>query len=34
MTRFAILKRTEMNAEQGALYDDIEKEGGRLGGPY
>lgn len=34
MTRFAILDRADMNAEQGKVYDDIEKEGGRLGGPY
>jgi 4-carboxymuconolactone decarboxylase len=34
VTRFAILSRAEMNAEQGEVYDDIEKEGGRLGGPY
>ncbi len=34
MTRFAIVKREQMDAEQGRVYDDIEKEGGRLGGPY
>ncbi len=34
MTRIAILKRDEMNPEQGKLYDDVKAEGGPLGGPY
>jgi len=34
MTRIAILKRADMNAEQGRVYDDVEKAGGPLGGPY
>lgn len=34
MTRYTVLKRPDMDAEQGKLYDDIEREGGRLGGPY
>jgi 4-carboxymuconolactone decarboxylase len=34
MTRIAILKRAEMNEEQGRVYDDVEKAGGPLGGPY
>lgn len=34
MTRIAILKREEMNPEQGQLWDDIKKEGGPLGGPH
>ena len=34
MTRIAILKREEMNDDQGRVYDEIEAAGGPLGGPY
>lgn len=34
MTRIAILKREEMNPEQGKVFDDVKAEGGPLGGPY
>lgn len=34
MTRIAILKRDDMNDEQGQVYDDIDAAGGPLGGPY
>jgi 4-carboxymuconolactone decarboxylase len=34
MTRISIIKRPEMNDEQGRVYDDVEKAGGPLGGPY
>lgn len=34
MTRIAVMKREEMNAEQGKLFDDVKAEGGPLGGPY
>lgn len=34
MTRIAVLKREEMDAEQGKLFDDVKAEGGPLGGPY
>ena len=34
MTRVAVLKREEMNQEQGDLFDTVKKEGGPLGGPY
>ena len=34
MTRIAILKREEMNEEQGAVYDDAKAAGRPLGGPY
>lgn len=34
MTRIKILKRDEMNAEQGRVYDETEKAGGPTGGPY
>ncbi len=34
MTRVAILKREQMNAEQGKVFDDVKAEGGPLGGPY
>jgi len=34
MTRIAIIKRPDMNAEQAHVYDDVEKAGGPLGGPY
>ncbi len=34
MTRIAVLKREEMNAEQGKVFDDVKAEGGPVGGPY
>lgn len=34
MTRIDILKRADMNQEQGRVYDEVEAEGGPLGGPY
>jgi len=34
VTRISIIKRPEMNAEQGRVYDEIEKAGGPVGGPY
>ncbi|MGE3643107.1 MAG: carboxymuconolactone decarboxylase family protein [Beijerinckiaceae bacterium] len=34
MTRIAVLKREDMNAEQGKVFDDVKSEGGPLGGPY
>lgn len=34
MTRFAIIERADMNEEQARIYDDVEAEGGPLGGPY
>ncbi len=34
MTRIQVLKREEMNAEQGKVFDDVKAEGGPLGGPY
>ena len=34
MTRIAILKREDMNAAQGKVFDDVTKEGGPTGGPY
>ncbi len=34
MTRIRILNRGEMNEEQGHVYDEVEKAGGPLGGPY
>ncbi len=34
MTRIRVLKRPEMNAEQGRVYDEAEAAGGPLGGPY
>lgn len=34
MTRIAILKREEMNAEQGRVYDAAEAAGSPTGGPY
>ena len=34
MTRIPALKREEMNEAQLEIFDDIEKRGGRLGGPY
>jgi 4-carboxymuconolactone decarboxylase len=34
MTRIAILKREQMNAEQGKVFDDAKASGGPTGGPY
>jgi 4-carboxymuconolactone decarboxylase len=34
MTRIPVLKRGDMNAEQGKLFDDVKAEGGPVGGPY
>lgn len=34
MTRIAVLKREEMSAEQGKVFDDVKGEGGPVGGPY
>ena len=34
MTRIAILKREQIDPEQGKLWDDIKTEGGPLGGPH
>ncbi|CAN0425593.1 unnamed protein product [Phaeothamnion confervicola] len=34
MTRIAVLKREDMTAEQGKLFDDVKTEGGPVGGPY
>lgn len=34
MTRITVLKREEMNAEQGKVYDDARAAGGPVGGPY
>ena len=34
MTRIAILKRDDMNEDQGRIYDAVEAEGGPLGGPF
>ena len=34
MTRITILKREEMTAEQGKVYDEVKAKGGPLGGPY
>ncbi|MGE3712195.1 MAG: hypothetical protein AB7G35_21320, partial [Hyphomicrobiaceae bacterium] len=34
MTRIAILKRDQMDAEQGKVFDDVKAAGGPLGGPY
>ena len=34
MTRIAVLKRDEMDAEQGKVFDEVKVEGGPLGGPY
>jgi len=34
VTRIAVLKRADMNAEQGAVYDAAEKAGNPTGGPY
>ena len=34
MTRFKVLKREELNDEQRRVYEEVEKAGGPLGGPY
>lgn len=34
MTRIDIIKRADMNEDQGRVYDDVEAEGGPLAGPY
>ena len=34
MTCITILKRADMDAEQGKVFDDVTKEGGPTGGPY
>jgi 4-carboxymuconolactone decarboxylase len=34
MTRISIIKREAMNADQARVYDEVEKAGGPLGGPY
>ncbi len=34
MTRINVLKREEMNAEQGRVYDEVKAAGGPVGGPY
>lgn len=34
MTRIAILKREQMDAEQGKVFDDAKAAGGPVGGPY
>ncbi|MGE3877125.1 MAG: carboxymuconolactone decarboxylase family protein [Parvibaculaceae bacterium] len=34
MTRIAILKREQMDAEQGKVFDDVKEAGGPVGGPY
>lgn len=34
MTRIRILKRDDMNEEQGRIHDEVQAEGGPLGGPY
>lgn len=34
MTRIRVLKRSELNAEQGQVYDDAERAGNPVGGPY
>lgn len=34
MTRIRILKREEMNAEQGRVYDEAKAAGAPVGGPY
>ncbi|MDB5405232.1 MAG: carboxymuconolactone decarboxylase [Rhodospirillales bacterium] len=34
MTRIGIIKRDDMNAEQGRVYDAAQAAGGPLGGPY
>jgi 4-carboxymuconolactone decarboxylase len=34
MTRISILDRSDMNDEQGQLFDEVKSAGGPLGGPY
>jgi 4-carboxymuconolactone decarboxylase len=34
MTRFTVLTREELDAEQRKVYEEVEKAGGPLGGPY
>jgi 4-carboxymuconolactone decarboxylase len=34
MSRIAIIKRPDMNAEQARVYDAAEKSGGPVGGPF
>ncbi|MDH3739065.1 MAG: carboxymuconolactone decarboxylase family protein [Alphaproteobacteria bacterium] len=34
MTRIEILKREDMNAAQGEVYDEAQANGGPVGGPY
>lgn len=34
MTRISILKREQMDAEQGQVFDEVKAAGGPLGGPY
>ena len=34
MTRITVLKREEMNAEQGKVFDEAKAAGGPVGGPY
>jgi 4-carboxymuconolactone decarboxylase len=34
VTRIRILNRTDMNAEQGRVYDEVKAAGGPVGGPY
>ena len=34
MTRIAVLKREQMDAEQGKVFDEVKAAGGPLGGPY
>ena len=34
MTRITIIKREEMNAEQGKVFDEAKAAGGPVGGPY
>jgi hypothetical protein len=34
MTRIAILKREEMNTEQGRVYDEAKAANQPVGGPY
>ena len=34
MTRVTVLKREELDAEQRKVYEEVEKAGGPLGGPY
>jgi 4-carboxymuconolactone decarboxylase len=34
MTRITVIKREEMNAEQGKVFDEAKAAGGPVGGPY